>query len=173
MTNYDKVISLSNLLARLLWPRDILFLPADLCLIGWNNAFCFVCAHNPSDTRYPLKRRWFRRHKEGQIRKKKSSDEKQKNKQKRNMNGTNSMIDPIVGITVNYTAGWDVEEVKKMVEESAWLNPRPRIVFVRPAPDQNTRFLRSRTEKSEKHAHTPSGEIRGNAGPHSGQVYIS
>lgn len=31
--------------------------------------------------------------------------------------------------------GWDQEEARKLVEESAYLNPRPTLIFVRPAPN--------------------------------------
>lgn len=37
-----------------------------------------------------------------------------------------------------YTAGWDIEEARKLIEESQRLNPRPIIIFVHPCANQLT-----------------------------------
>ena len=49
----------------------------------------------------------------------------------------------------SYTTGWNTEEAKKLMKESANLNPRPVVIFVRPAPKLMPVFcLRKREEGS-------------------------
>ena len=49
----------------------------------------------------------------------------------------------------SYTTGWNAEEAKKLVKESALLNPRPVVIFVRPAPKLMAAFgLTKREDES-------------------------
>lgn len=36
----------------------------------------------------------------------------------------------------SYTAGWDIEDARKLIEESQHLNPRPIVIFVHPCANQ-------------------------------------
>lgn len=35
-----------------------------------------------------------------------------------------------------YTAGWDIKEARRLIEESQHLNPRPIVIFVHPSVNQ-------------------------------------
>ena len=49
---------------------------------------------------------------------------------------------------ISYSTGWDPEQARKLIEESARLHPPPVVIFVRPAPKFTPKFdVRRRDNK--------------------------
>lgn len=46
-----------------------------------------------------------------------------------------------------YTAGWDIKEARRLIEESQHLSPRPIVIFVHPSVNQLA-FTRDRQNKA-------------------------
>lgn len=52
-----------------------------------------------------------------------------------------------------YTAGWNIEEAKKLIEECRHLNPRPTVIFVRPSANRlAAAFAMDRQKKAFSYA---------------------
>ena len=47
-----------------------------------------------------------------------------------------------------YTAGWDIEEARRLIEKSQHLNPRPIVIFVHPCANGLASVTRNRQSSS-------------------------
>ena len=73
-----------------------------------------------------------------------------KNTSPSKMAGTRFSHRPMGSSVSFYTAGWDIEQAMRLIDESLYLNPQPTVMFVRPPANQFTFALdRQETEQTE------------------------